>query len=141
MSDFEGAKIAILRGGDVLTLLRDDNLSISFPNQWDFPGGGRHHDETPLQTVARELLEELNVTLEAAKIIHHVEEDSASNPEASVHFFVARWDDLIDANIVLGDEGQRWQWMPIAEFLSRKDAVISLRGRLSRALRALDIRP
>lgn len=134
--DFDGAKIAILRGGDVLTLLRDDRPDIPFPNEWDLPGGGRDGDETALQTVTRELFEELSVTLDPSKIVYHAKENASARTGVAVHFFVARWDELSDREIVLGDEGQRWCWMPIAEFLTRKDAVEPLRGRLSRALAA-----
>lgn len=137
MSEFGGAKIAILRGDDVLTLQRDDFPHIPYPGEWDLPGGGREAGETPVQTVARELFEELNVGLDPAKIIYQVEEVGALEPTVSVHFFVARWNDLMDEGIALGDEGQRWCWMPIADFIARKDAVMPLRKRLSRALKAL----
>lgn len=137
MPDFDGAKIAILRGDDVLTLQRDDLPHIPYPGEWDLPGGGREAGETPLETAARELFEELSVTLDPSKIIYHVEEQTALKPDMLVHFFVARWDDLGDAEIELGDEGQTWRWMPVADFLTRKDAVMPLRTRLSRALKAL----
>jgi len=136
-ADFDGAKIAILRGGDVLTLLRDDRPDIPFPNEWDLPGGGRDGGETSVQTATRELFEELSVTLDPAKIIHHAIENASAHTGVVVHFFVARWDDLSDDDIELGDEGQRWCWMLVPEFLSCKDAVEPLQGRLSRALTAL----
>lgn len=140
---FDGAKIAILRarGGDldVLTLLRDDIPTIPYPNEWDLPGGGREGDETPFQTAARELHEELFVQISEDRVIYHVEENGHSTPNTIVHFFVARWDDLADADIHLGDEGQDWQWMPAREFATRADAVISLRQRLNRALNQLGL--
>jgi 8-oxo-dGTP diphosphatase len=136
--EFDGAKIAILRGGDVLTLLRDDQPDIAFPNEWDLPGGGREDSEPPIQTVTRELFEELSVTLDPAKIIYQTKEQkSPAQPQVAVHFFVARWDDLSDGDIALGDEGQRWCWMPVSEFLARKDSIETMRARLSRALKAL----
>lgn len=136
---FDGAKIAILRGGDVLTLLRDDIAGIPHPNEWDLPGGGREGDERPFETAARELLEELSVEIDPARVIFHREEEGYSDPSQRVHFFVARWDDLADTQITLGDEGQAWRWMPVAEFLAREDAVISLRGRLQRAANQLGL--
>lgn len=134
---FSGAKIAILRGSDVLTLLRDDDPQIAYPNQWDLPGGGREGHETPFETVARELHEELNLTIDPARLVYHRREAAGADPAARVHFFVARWDDLDDASIRLGDEGQGWAWMAVADFLRRTDAVAALRGRLSRACDAL----
>ncbi len=137
MADFDGAKIAILRGEDVLALLRDDRADLQYSNQWDLPGGGREDDETPIETVARELFEELHIVLESTKIIYEVRETVETRHGAAVHFFVARWDGLADDGVVLGDEGQRWCWMPVSDFVSRKDVVAPLRGRLSRALQQI----
>lgn len=136
---FDGAKLAILRGGDVLTLLRDDIPHILYPNQWDLPGGGREGAETPFETAARELSEELSLEIAPERVIYHREEAGYSNPALRVHFFVARWEGLADEAIRLGDEGQRWAWMPAQEFITREDAVISLRQRLTRALKALGV--
>ena len=136
---FNGAKIAILRGEEVLTLLRDDRPGIPYPGQWDLPGGGREGTETPFETAARELLEELAVAIDPARVIYHVEEDGYSDPGTKVHFFVSRWEELSDAEICLGDEGQRWGWMSARAFTAREDAVISLRGRLTRALDTLGL--
>lgn len=135
MTDFGGAKIAILRGDNVLTLQRDDRPDIPYPGEWDLPGGGRERDETPIQTATRELLEELNVRFDPNKIIYSAEELADNDSQERVHFFMARWDDLFDDGIILGDEGQRWCWMSIPDFLSRKDVVKPLRGRLRRALK------
>lgn len=135
--DFEGAKIAILRGRKVLSLLRDDYPSIPFPNQWDLPGGGREGAETPFETAARELSEELGVTVTRDHLVYHRAEDAHGPPFGRVHFFVARWDDLVDSLIVLGDEGQAWRWFDAREFTQMATAVAPLRARLERALDAL----
>lgn len=129
---FDGAKIAILRGDKVLTLLRDDRPDIPYPNHWDLPGGGREGNETPFETVARELFEELSLKIEPAHVIYQVAEQGHTDPNSKVHFFVARWEALTDEAIRLGDEGQAWGWMPLEDFVRRDDAVISLRQRLER---------
>lgn len=136
---FDGAKVAILRGGDVLTLLRDDRSDIPYPAQWDLPGGGREGDETPFETLSREVFEELSLTLDPAQVIYHAEERGHVDPARVVHFFVLRWDELSDAQIKLGDEGQGWAWMEARAFTMREDAVSPLRGRLTRALDALGL--
>ena len=139
MSDFGGAKIAILRGADVLTLLRDDISTIPFPNMWDLPGGGREKNEAPFDTAARELLEELSLIICPDKVILHREYNDQSNHGATVHFFVARWDELCDETIALGDEGQRWAWMTVDEFIINENAVPSLRERLKHAIHELNL--
>ncbi|AJE45174.1 NUDIX hydrolase [Celeribacter indicus] len=135
---FDGAKIAILRGEEVLVLLRDDRPDIPYPNHWDLPGGGREGLETPFQTAARELGEELSLAISPERVIYHREEAGHSDPRLRVHFFVARWDELRDEMIALGDEGQCWSWMKVRDFVTRRDAVISLRRRLGGYLATRD---
>ena len=134
---FGGAKIALYLGDRLVVILRDDHKGLPFAGCWDLPGGGREDDETPIETVARELFEELHIVLESTKIIYEVRETVETRHGAAVHFFVARWDGLADDGVVLGDEGQRWCWMPVSDFVSRKDVVAPLRGRLSRALQQI----
>ncbi|WP_170162761.1 NUDIX hydrolase [Pacificibacter maritimus] len=139
LEPFHGSKIAILRHAEVLTLLRDDTPTIPFPNMWDLPGGGREGCESPFATVARELHEELAIKIDPSKIIHHRVYLNAS--ALRVHFYVARWDNLSDAAIHLGDEGQAWTWMPIATFVTHEKAVPTFRERLHHAVNDLGITP
>jgi ADP-ribose pyrophosphatase len=135
---FDGAKIAILRGDQILTLLRDDRPDIPWPNHWDLPGGGREGEESPFETVARELFEELSVEIAPERVVYHREESAYSDPGTTVHFFVARWETLTDGAIRLGAEGQAWSWMSARDFVGRDDAVISLRERLGRYFAEID---
>ncbi|MBW2556820.1 MAG: NUDIX domain-containing protein, partial [Deltaproteobacteria bacterium] len=48
----------------VLLLLRDDKLTIPYPNMWDVPGGHVDDGETPEQCIVREMKEEMDLTLE-----------------------------------------------------------------------------
>ena len=136
---FDGAKIAIVRGAQVLTLLRDDIPTIPFPDMWDLPGGGREARETPFETAARELSEELSLSIKAEKVIYHREYEANRSASLRVHFFVARWEELTDAAIELGDEGQCWKWMEVSEFIVNEKAVPSLRERLKTAKIALGV--
>ena len=52
---FLGAKLAILVGDRIITILRDDIPTIPWPGHWDLPGGAREGAETPEETVLREL--------------------------------------------------------------------------------------
>ena len=58
---FLGAKLALLVGDRIVTILRDDIPTIPWPGHWDLPGGGREGDETPETCVLRELEEELAI--------------------------------------------------------------------------------
>ncbi|MCA0041872.1 NUDIX hydrolase [Celeribacter litoreus] len=134
VAPFDGAKIAIFRGEQILTILRDDRPDIPYPNHWDLPGGGREGSETPFETVARETFEEVSIRITQDRVLYQREEMAAVTSDARVHFFVARWDDLSDHSIRLGAEGQAWRWMSPNEFVSRDDVVPPLRGRLARYL-------
>ena len=57
-----GAGILLLnRNNEVLLLLRDDKVDIPFPNMWDIPGGKVEDNETPIETIRREMMEEMSI--------------------------------------------------------------------------------
>lgn len=132
---FDGAKVAIIRGNDVLTILRDDRPDIPWPNCWDFPGGGREGDETPFETAARELREEVGLILPEHRIFYHNQQ--VTDDGRTVHFFAALWGDLTDADIRLGNEGQEARFMPVFDFMDLTDVIPSLQVRLRIALTTL----
>ncbi|MDX2233348.1 MAG: NUDIX hydrolase [Hyphomonadaceae bacterium] len=127
---FGGAKIALIRDGDVLTYLRDDKPTIPYPARWDFPGGGREGDETPEACALRELQEEFGLTL-APDRIHWGRLYEGPRPQQRTYFFVATLAAEEAGAIVFGDEGQHWRFMTIAEFLAHSDAIAHLRARLA----------
>lgn len=124
---FDGAKIAILVGDRVLTLLRDDKPGLVFPGMWDLPGGARDPGESPEDTALRELREELGLRLDPARICYR----RAYREDLTTWFFGAMWPDLDLTRVRFGDEGQGWAAMPVAEFLSRTDAIGHLQARLA----------
>lgn len=126
MQDFEGAKIAVITGGRVLALLRDDVDHIPFPGHWDLPGGGREGGEDGETCALRELHEELGLILDPARIVHR---RFYPGPRAG-WFFAALWPDL-DLNLIrFGTEGQRWEAMPVDAFLSHRKAIPHFQERL-----------
>lgn len=133
--DFDGAKCAILRRGHVLTILRDDRDDIVWPNYWDLPGGGRQGAETPFETVARETFEEVGVTLPEQRVFYSVRQ--INDLGLPVYFFAALWDSLANADIKFGNEGQRWEFMPIEVFLEHTYVIPQLKTRLRLALTTL----
>lgn len=52
------------KNGNILLYLRDNKPNLPFPNQWDLFGGHTEKDETPFQTLRREIKEELDLDLE-----------------------------------------------------------------------------
>ncbi len=57
-----GAGIILLNNNnEVLLILRDNKLSIPFPNMWDIPGGKVEIGETPEEAIRREMNEEMGL--------------------------------------------------------------------------------
>lgn len=125
--DFYGAKLAILVGDHVVTLLRDDTPGLAFANYWDLPGGEREGNETPAQCVLRELHEELGLVLQEGDL-HHGFECKSDN--RTVWFFVSKPADFDPSAVVLGNEGQGWKLAPIDWFLAEARAIPVLVSRL-----------
>lgn len=128
---FTGAKAAILIGGRLLITLRDDRPDIPYPNLWDLPGGGREGDETPEQTLFREVREEVGLVLDPSAVIWKRAFPSDQGGATIGWFFVIRLPPDAMQDIVFGDEGQGWALEPPATFLARRDAVPFLQVRLS----------
>jgi 8-oxo-dGTP diphosphatase len=126
--NFDGAKLALVRGDDLIVILRDNIPTIPWPGHWDFPGGGREGDETPLDCALRELREELSLVLPPDAICWEIAQPNATGK--TTWFFVARVDDLDLSLLQLGNEGQEWRLMGINQYLDHELTIPSLRTRL-----------
>lgn len=128
IEDFHGAKLAILAGDGIVTILRDDIPTIPWPGHWDLPGGGRENGETPEACVLRELEEELGLAWTEADLTWRTRSPS----EASiVWFFVAEKPGFDPAGIRFGNEGQCWRLAPLDWFMSKVRTLPGHRERLS----------
>lgn len=132
--DFSGAKIAILWRGRVLTIRRDMRPDIPFPGQWDLPGGGREGTESPVETALRETEEELGLRLPPSAIGWQRAYPGVLEGQTVTWFLAAEPAALDLSRIRLGDEGQGWRAMPVAEFLSHTLAIGHLKTRLAEYL-------
>ncbi len=130
---FTGCKLAYFHNGKLLVYRRDNNPAIPFPNQWDFPGGGREGDESPADCVLRELQEEFGLVLPAARLVYRQQVVNHLQNGLSWFFVALGNEDEINA-IRFGNEGQYWQMMDTATFLADPDAMLILKIRLLRLL-------
>lgn len=126
---FHGAKLALMAGDRLLVLLRDDIPTIPFPGMWDFPGGGREGQETPEETVLRELAEETGLILSPDALVWKRPYRRMGGTEA-VWFFVAHVPQDWIGQEVLGDEGTALQWMPIEDYQAHPKSISGLVERL-----------
>ena len=134
VAPFSGAKIILFRGDDMLVYLRDDTPSIPYPGQWDLPGGGREGDESPVACALRETVEEFGLHLAPERIGFARRRASERAGGKDTWMLAAELDDGDIAGIVFGDEGQRWQLMPMRDFIAHPGAVDFLRERVAEFL-------
>ncbi|MCU0800230.1 MAG: NUDIX hydrolase [Rhodobacteraceae bacterium] len=135
MTDFHGCKGAFLCGDRVLCYLRDDKPGIPFPGHWDLPGGGREGSESPTACLLREMEEEFGLRLPADRLVWQRGYEWSQDPNVMLWFFGGFLTPRDIADIRFGDEGQAWQMMPIAQFLTHEMAVPHLKVRLAIWLR------
>lgn len=124
---FHGAKLAILVGDQVVTLLRDDLPNLEFANHWDLPGGGRENGETPQQCVLRELYEELGIVFAPSDLHDGFE---CQNASGTSWFFVSNQGDFDAHRVRFGNEGQSWKLAKTEWFLNEARSVPILAARL-----------
>jgi len=128
--EFNGAKVALFVGEQLLITLRDNKPGIPFPNMWDFPGGGREGSETPFETMARETLEEVSLVVTKEAVIWERRYMWVSTAKEPSWFFVARVPAAMQAQIVLGDEGQDWKLVTPETYLDMPGTIPNLVHRL-----------
>lgn len=137
--DFAGAKIVLLIGGRLLTLLRDDRSDIVFPGHWDMPGGAREGAESPSACILRETHEEFGLELTETQLIWRAPFDSPTTPGLKAWWFAARLPAETERRIVFGTEGQRWALMAPEAWLAEPRAIGHFRSRVRAGLAALGV--
>lgn len=125
---FMGAKLALFVGNRLLVLHRDDKPGLLWAGFWDLPGGGREGAETPLACALRETHEEFAITVVPTQV--HWGRAYTNSIGRTVWFFAGAVPAHVEAQIVLGDEGQGWDLLPAQDFLNRADIVPQFKTRL-----------
>jgi 8-oxo-dGTP diphosphatase len=83
--------VAVIERGDWRLLIGQRRKTDTSPLKWEFPGGKVRDGETLEEGLARELREELGVTIAKSKEIGSVRHQYADTPEElEVHFFAVR---------------------------------------------------
>jgi 8-oxo-dGTP diphosphatase len=106
----------------LLIYLRDDKLTIPFPNHWDLFGGHVEQGETPDQALCREVREEVGVTLESWRLFRRYE-CLAGDVYPNAKFIYCAQIDLSPADLTLY-EGQKLASIAAAERFDYKFANI-----------------
>ena len=131
--NFHGVKIAILVDGKLIVFLRDDKPGLFNANMWDLPGGGRENNESPIECVLREVYEEFELKLTADDIIWEKAFPAQKDPNQTAYFMVAEVESVRTKNLNL-NEGQKWIFMSVEEFLNKDDVIPALKERFENFL-------
>lgn len=107
---FQGVKVALINNGKVLTILRDNTPNIPYPNMWDLAGGGRENEESPYETMRREVMEELNLDIPESNVVWVEYYESVTKPGKTSAFMVANISDYQIESVKLGEEGRNTKW-------------------------------
>lgn len=128
---FGGAKAAFIHE-DRLVVLRRDNLEgLMWSGMIDLPGGGREAEEGPIETLLRETREEVGLILSPDCLVYGRARQNKWGK--TVWFYIGHITKAESQSLQLGDEGQACWMMPIADFISAKDAIPPLQESLREA--------
>ena len=128
---FDGTKLFLFLGDDILTIRRDNRPDIPWPGRLDVPGGAREGDEQPAQCVLRETLEEVGLNLTAADLVWSRFYDQPIR----AWFFAAHLPVASVRDVVFGNEGAGWMLMPPEGYMAHPDAIPHFCQRLQHYLR------
>lgn len=104
MNKTKGAGIILLNSNNqVLLILRDNKLGIPFPDMWDIPGGHVEPGENPVDTIKREMMEEMNLELDKIEFFKKYERNNLTDC-----IFWSRMN--LDVNKIKLNEGQKVQY-------------------------------
>ncbi len=93
--------------GDIL-LCKRTSLSL-FPNKWEFPGGKSEENELPIQTVYREIYEELSIIPNNASLFHSATYSYPNSISVHLSFFtITSWQGTLQNNV-----WSEIQWVPV----------------------------
>jgi 8-oxo-dGTP diphosphatase len=127
--DFVGAKAALFCGPSVLTYLRDEKPGLPWAGLWDLPGGGREGVESPEDCLLRELWEEFGLRLSPDRLVWRRVFPSMMEAARDSVFF-GGWVSPEEVRAIrFGEEGQRWELMPVEGFLAHPLGVPEMQRR------------
>lgn len=108
--DFTASVCLVTHNKKILLLLRDDRPGLRDRNRWSLVGGLRDDNENPLETVKRELMEEIRIVPENIAFLGFIK--ILKNPRAVFH---AELTNNEAKRIKLGNEGQELKFIRVKE--------------------------
>ena len=103
----EVSKAVIEKDGKFLLLKRASH-SATYPEMWDFAGGKLEDDETPQESVIREVKEETSLDIEPGEAVKTAVHHKGKLSKPLIHFFKSR---LASGNVHLSSEHSDFKWV------------------------------
>lgn len=128
-ASFHGVK-GLIRIGDKIIVIRRDSKTFHHPLGLDLPGGGRENSESPFETLAREVHEELQIMLFPSDILYARRYTNTPRSEDDTFFMVTKELDIDEHSIVFGEKGIMYYLMTIHEFIHNPECVDKQRARI-----------
>ncbi len=132
------AKVVLIDGEGYYLLLHRNNHP-SFGCDPDLPGGTLEDGEEPLQTLLREVVEEIGVVLRPEDVAHHFTGSEYSRHGTIYHLYSARVD--VRPEIIISWEHVSHEWLQPEIFLSKsrnaKDTFMHMAHNVMRAQRTM----
>jgi len=121
---FYGSKGIVYIGEKIIVIKRDNKTDI-YPLMFDLVGGGREEGESPFETFAREVQEEIGLQVDINDICYFKKHPRPSDLDQVSYFMVAKPKNLTEEDIVFGNEGLYFKLMTLEEFVYLPDAIPS----------------
>lgn len=126
-----GAKIFIKNDtlNKFLFVLRDNKPDIPNPNMWGLFGGGIDSDETPINTIKRELAEEINISIFdikeicSKKLTHNVQGEIYN---IIGYYFIGKTS-TVDLSKTILNEGQKVAFFSLEEISQMENVSPSIK--------------
>ncbi|MBA2943568.1 (deoxy)nucleoside triphosphate pyrophosphohydrolase [Paenibacillus sp. CGMCC 1.16610] len=91
---------------EVLCALRSQQMSL--PGYWEFPGGKIEDNETPQESLAREIKEELNCSIEVGELVA-----DATHEYPNVIVRLITYKAKIIDGVAVANEHEKLLWLPL----------------------------
>lgn len=113
---------------------RDTKPGLRFAGLWDFFGGGREDGESPVECLARELREELEIDIAPEQVTFSKVFPAMHDPSIDAYFMVVELTHYQVKNFHFESEGVSCKFVTAEEFLGDNGVVPGLKPRLTNYL-------
>ncbi len=135
---FCGTKGLLFMGNQLIIIRRDNNTTLA-PCLLDLPGGTREGNESPFETFAREIQEELGLTISKEDIIFSKPYPDVFYARKECFIVATRALPIQEHDIRFGSEGLGFYVMSPDEFITASDAIAGYQQIVTDVLRLRNI--